>query len=289
LFYYLLLLTMPVISCGQYMAQKQYNLKAKTPNAILFSAITAFIALLFFVFTSGFNLQFNLKLIPYSVSYALGYSAAYIATVLAVRYGSMAIASLILSFTLIFPTFYGVLVRGDRLGVIQIIGFVFLFSAMFLSKSHSTSTGKKVSPKWAICVLIAFIGNGVCSIASNMQVDFVAKPAGIDYKHEFMVIALLVSTVLLLICGLISSKNIKSDLICCTKYSSLNGICNAAVNLISLSLIGKIPNTVLYPTSSGLGMIVTFIMCFVIYHERFRKRQYLGYLFGVVSIILLNL
>ena len=94
-------------------------------------------------------------------------------------YGSMAIASLILSFTLIFPTFYGVIVRGDELGFVQIVGFVFLFSAMFLSKSHSTSEGKKVSPKWLICVIIAFVGNGVCSVASNMQVDFVAVPAGL--------------------------------------------------------------------------------------------------------------
>lgn len=289
MFYYLLLLIMPVISCGQYMAQKQYNLKTRTPNAILFSAITAFMALLFFVFTSGFKLDFNPGLIPYSVGYALGYSSAYIATVLAVRYGSMAIASLILSFTLIFPTFYGVIVRGDELGFVQIVGFVFLFSAMFLSKSHSTSEGKKVSPKWVICVVIAFIGNGVCSVASNMQVDFVAKPAGLDYKHEFMIIALSISAVLLFVCGIISSKDIKHDIVTCTKYSSVNGICNAAVNLISLSLIGKIPNTVLYPTSSGLGMIVTFIMCFVIYRERFRKRQYLGYGFGVISIILLNL
>ena len=123
---------MPVISCGQYVSQKQYNLKTQRPNAILFSAFTAFIALLFFVFTSGFNLDFNPKLIPYSVSYAIAYSAAYIGTVLAVRYGPMAIASLILSFTLIFPTFYGVIVRDDELGFIKILGFVFCFLQCFL-------------------------------------------------------------------------------------------------------------------------------------------------------------
>ena len=280
---------MPVISCGQYAAQKQYNLKAQTPNAILFSAITAFMALLFFVFTSGFNLDFRLKLIPYSLAYAIGYSSAYIATVLAVRYGSMAIASLILSFTLIFPLIYGVVVRGDEIGVIQIIGLIFLFSAMFLSKSHSTADGNKVSSKWVICVIVAFAGNGLCSIASNMQVDFAALPDKMDYKHEFMIIALGVSSLILFICGLISSKNVRRDLSDCTKYSSVNGLCNALVNLISLTLIGKIPNSVLYPTSSGLGMIVTFILCLAVYKERFRKSQYLGYGFGVISIILLNL
>ena len=280
---------MPVISCGQYAAQKQYNLKTQTPNAILFSAITSFIALLFFTVTSGFKLDFNIKLIPYSLGYALGYSAAYVATVLAVRYGSMAIASLILSFTLIFPLVYGVVVRGDELGLVQITGLVFLFSAVFLSKSQSTGESKKVSAKWVICVVIAFAGNGLCSIVANMQVDFVAAPLKTDFKHEFMIIALAVSSIVLFIWGIIASKNIKQDFIYCTKYSSVNGICNAIVNLISLSLIGKIPNVILYPTGSGLGMVVTFLMCFILYKERFKKRQYLGYCFGVISIILLNL
>ncbi len=280
---------MPVISCGQYVAQKQYTIKAQTPNAILFSGITAFMALLFFVFTSGFDLDFNLKLLPYSISYAISYSSAYIGTVLAVKYGSMAIASMILSFTLIFPTFYGVLVRGDELGALKIIGFIFLFSAMFLSKSHSTAQGKKTSTKWLICVIVAFLGNGVCSISSNMQIDFVGVPAGEDYKHEFMIIALAISSILLITYGLIASGGIRGNFALCTKYAAGNGVCNAAANLISLSLIGKIPNTVLYPTSSGLSMIVTFLMCLLIYREHFRKRQYLGYSFGVIAIILLNL
>ena len=286
--YYLLLLLMPVISCGQYVSQKQYNLKTQRPNAILFSAFTAFIALLFFVFTSGFNFDFNLRLIPYSVSYAIAYSLAYIGTVLAVRYGPMAIASLILSFTLIFPAFYGVIVRDDELGFIKILGFVFLFFAMLLANFHPNS-GQKISTKWIICVAVAFLGNGVCSIATNMQVDFVAKPAGADYKHEYMIIALSISTLFLLIYGLVTSKSIKHDITSCAKYATANGVCNALVNLISLTLIGNIPNTVLYPTSSGLGMIVTFIMCFMIYKERFRKRQYVGYVCGVISIILLNI
>ncbi len=288
MFYYLLLLIMPVISCGQHVAQKQYTLSASTPNAILFSGITAFMALIFFVVTSGLDLSFNIKLLPYSLGYAVSYSSAYIGTVLAVKYGSMAIASMVLSFTLIFPTFYGVIVRGDELGILKIIGLIFLFSAILLSKTHTTFEGKKTSAKWLICVIVAFLGNGVCSISSNMQIDFVGIPAGEDYKHEFMIIALSVSTILLVICGLFYSNNIKEDFKACTKYAIGNGTCNAAANLINLSLIGKIPNTVIYPTSSGLSMIVTFLMCLLVYREHFRKRQYVGYCFGVISIILLN-
>ena len=43
--YYLLLLLQPVVSSCQSIAQKQYTLRAKSPNVLLFSALTSLIAL----------------------------------------------------------------------------------------------------------------------------------------------------------------------------------------------------------------------------------------------------
>ena len=48
--YYILLVCLPFVSIFQSVAQKQYTLKEKNPNVILFSSITAFIALCFFIF-----------------------------------------------------------------------------------------------------------------------------------------------------------------------------------------------------------------------------------------------
>ena len=107
--YYLLLLCLPLVNCCQNISQKQYNLKYEKPNVILFSAVTSVMALCFFVITSGLKLEFNPALIPYALGFAVGYSAGWVGTVLAVRYGLMAISKMIVSCSLIFPTVYGIL------------------------------------------------------------------------------------------------------------------------------------------------------------------------------------
>lgn len=281
--YYLLLMCIPLANCVQSISQKQYNLKNESPNVILFSAITSLIALCFFVLTSGFDLDFDVRLIPYSLVFAVAYSAAWIGTVLALRYGLMAISSLIVSFSLIFPTGYGILM-GEAVTVKTVIGFVMLVAAMVMVNLRFNQKGK-FSVKWLVCSLVAFFGNGCCSISQNMH----KHALGDGYKHEFMIIALAAAFLLLMGYALFTSKNIRADLRAALPYSTMNGVANALVNLLVLTLIGNIPNTILYPSNSALCMIATFILAFVVYKERFSLQQYIGYGLGVVSVVLLNI
>lgn len=281
--YYLLLLCMPLVSSLQSVAQKQYNIKNEKPNVILFSALTSLIALCFFLITSRFELTFDLRLMPYSLGFAAAYSAAWVGTVLAVRYGLMAVSTLIVSCSLVFPMAYGVLM-GEAVTPKIVIGVSLLFAALVLVNLKFEEKGK-FSLKWLVCVLVAFVGNGVCSVMSNMQ----KRALGDAYTHEFMIIALAAAVVLLMGYALATSKDFKGDLKRCIPYSTLNGVSNAALNFMMLTLIGNIPNTILYPTNSALGMIATFLLAFFAYKERFSKPQYIGYALGVTSIVLLNI
>ena len=281
--YYLLLILIPMVSCLQSVAQKQYNLKYTSPNVILFSAVTSVIALIFFVITSGFDLSFDARLVPYSLGFAVCYAAAWVATVLAVRYGLMAISSLIVSCSLIFPTVYGVIL-GEAVTVRLIIGIALIFAAIVLVNLKFSEKGK-FSLKWLACALIAFAGNGVCSIMQNMQ----KRRLGDSYSHEFMIIALAAASVMLIVYGCIVSKNVLTDIKQCAPYAAANGVANAALNLLMLMIIGNIPNTILYPTNAALGMIFTFLLAFFGYKERFSVPQYIGYGLGIVSIVLLNI
>jgi len=281
--YYLLLLLVPLVSCCQSIAQKQYTLKHTSPNVILFSAVTSLFALCFFLITSGFDLTFDLRLVPYALGFAVCYASAWVGTVLALRYGLMALSSLIVSFSLVFPTTYGI-IMGDPVTAKTIVGLSLLCIAIVLI---NLKTGQKgaFSFKWLLCVAVAFVGNGFCSIMQNMQ----KRALGESYKHEFMIIALSAAFILLMVYTLATSKNVLSDLKSCLPYSAANGAANAILNFIMLTLIGRIPNTVLYPTNSALGMLFTFLLAFFGYKERFSKTQYIGYVLGASSIILLNL
>ena len=281
---YLLLLCSPIVSCGQSIAQKQYNLRSRSPNVILFSALTTLCALAFFLVSSGLRLDFDSRVLPYSLAFAVSYAAAWVGTVLALRYGSLALSSLIVSFSLIFPTLYGVLL-GEAVSGRLAVGIALLLAALALVNLKRGEARQPLSWKWGVCVGAAFLGNGVCSVASNMQ----KRALGEAYAHEFMICALLAAFVLLMAAALFKSHGIRAELRNALPYAAANGVCNALLNLIILTLIGRLPNTVLYPTNSALNMVFTFLLAHFAYRERFSAAQYAGYALGVVSVALLNL
>ncbi len=283
MFYYLLLLLHPVVSSLQSVSQKQYTLRVKSPNVLLFSALTSLIALFFFLITSRLDLVFDARLVPYALGFAVCYASAWAGTVFALRFGSMALSSLIVSCSLIFPTSYG-LILGEEATPAVILGILLILAAIVLV-NLKTGGKEKFSLKWFLCVMVAFAGNGVCSICQNMQ----KRTLGDSYTHEFMIIALSASFILLMIAACLTSKSVASDFKACLPYASANGVANALLNFLMLTLIGNIPNTVLYPSASALSMLLTFLISFIAYKERFRPLQYLGYVMGVISIILLNL
>lgn len=281
--YYLLLMCLPLVGCCQSISQKQYMKKEQAPNVVLFSAITSLIALCFFLLTSGFDLAFDGRLVPYSLGFAVSYASAWIGSIFAVRYGNLAISSLITSCSLIFPTTYGI-IMGETVTPKIVIGVALLFSAIVLV-NLKLDPNDKFSVKWFVFAMISFLGNGVCSIMQNMQ----KRALGDSYTHEFMIIALSAAFLLLMVFACVTSKNVKADLKVCLPFATANGMANGAVNFLTLTLIGNIPNTVLYPSMSALNMIAAFLLSYVMYKEKFSKLQYVGYVLGVVSIVLLNL
>ena len=283
MWYYVLLCVSPVFACLQSVAQKQYNLRSKQPDVILFSAVTCLIALVFFVLTSGLRIDFDARVVPYSLAFAACYASAWVATVYAVRYGPIAITSLIISLALVFPVLQGVLL-GEAVTIPMALGFALLIGAMVLSTPRGDGEGG-FTVKWFVWTLIAFLGNGGCMIASNMQ----KRVLGEGYSHPFMILALAVAFATLFALSVVKNRGVSREALGCLPYASLNGASNGLMNLIILTVIGHIPNTVLYPTNAALGMLLTFLLAYFIYKERFTRAQYVGYALGVVSVALLNL
>lgn len=280
--YYFLMLGVPLMNCFQSISQKQYNLKYEKPNVILFSAVTSMIALCFFLITSRLRLDFDPALVPYALGFAVGYSAGWVGTVLAVRYGLMAISSLIVNCSLIFPTAYGILL-GEPVTLLLLIG-VALLLASFVLVNLKFEERSKFTWKWFGCVMVAFFGNGLCAVTQNMQ----KRALGDAYGHEFMIIALAAASVMLLGFAMLTSRDIRGDFKGCLPYSAANGVANAIINFLMLILIGNVPNTVLYPTNAAASMIAAFLLSYIMYKERFSKVQYVGYVMGVASIVMLN-
>ena len=280
---YILLFFTVVLLALQNILMKQYNVKTEKPNQLVFSAVATFVALIFFLISTKGKLEFNAQFLPYSIGFGMAYAAALIGINLAIAHGSLAISSLVNSYSLLVPAAYGVFVLKESLSPIAYIGIACLAVSLFLINVKSEKV--KFSVKWIAFLIMSFIGNGMCSTVQKMQqLRFDGA-----YKNEFMLFALAIDVVIFAVFLLCTQKDLKYHLKKSVKYASLFGFTNGMANLLVMLLTAMLPSAVLYPSISGGNVVIMFFVSLFIYKEHLTKQQQLGYFIGVLSVVLLNL
>ena len=268
---------------AQNVIKKPYTQKSDGNGAFIFGAMSSFAAMLFFVISSN-EFNWDTKLLPYALGFALSYGMATVFSVLATATGSLSLTALIISFSLMIPTFYGLIFLGDPISVGLIPGLLLLATSLVLINKKSDSI--KITKKWLVFVFLAFTGNGMCSTVQKMQqVAFDGK-----YKNEFMIIALAAVCVGLLVAAFVrESKNVKN----CVKlgwYFAIGcGVMNGIVNLFVMILSGRIPVSLMFPLVSAGGIVITYFVSRFIYKEKLTRTQLIGFVLGTASVVLLNL
>lgn len=295
---YIMLIIVIIANALQNIFQKQYNIKSKAPDTLLFTSISSLSACMCFLFFSKFNIDFNPEVLPYAVAFAVSYGAAVFGLINAIKYGSLAITMLVFSYSLLVPTLYGIVFLHDRLSVFAYVGIFLLLISLYLInvKKSKSSMAQSTAPKdtskstskWLFFLLLSFFGNGFCGIIQKMQQ---IKFDG-GYKNELMIISLFIDFIVLLTAYIIISSlsgNKKRDLKSCLYFCIPNGISNSVVNYFLLILTGILPNAILFPCISAGGIVISFIIAALIYKEHLSKPQIIGYIIGIISVILLNL
>lgn len=266
---------------GQSIVKKPYTQKTNGKGVYFFSTLLSVAALLFFVVTSK-NFDFNPSFVPYSIGFAVSYAAAAIFMVLAVAYGSLSLTSLFISYSLMIPTFYG-LILGDNISKGFIPGMILLVVSLFLTNKSDEKT--KVSLKWVIFVALAFVGNGMCTVVQKMQQ--VASNGA--YKNEFMIVALAIVTIVMLIMTLFTErKDIKLYARSGWHWALICGFLNGIVNLFVMILSGRMPVSLMFPLISAGGLVVTYIASRFFYKEKLTRVQFVGFVFGLAAVVFLN-
>lgn len=277
------LISIIIGTAGQSIAKKPYTKKTDGKGVYFFNALMSAVALLFFVFTSS-KLHFNISVLPYSVGFAVSYALVSIFSVLAIAYGSLSLTSLFISYSLMLPTFYGLVFLDDPISIGLIPGILLLFLSLFLINGKNDDM--KISFKWIICAIISFVGNGMCSVIQKMQQ--VALNGA--YKNEFMIVALaIVAAVMIILTVLKERKGIKSYAKVGWLPAIICGALNGMVNLFVLILSGRIPVSLMFPIISAGGLIVTYIVSRFAYKETLTKTQFVGFVLGMAAVIFLNI
>ena len=272
------------VTC-QNIFKKKFN-KSCNGSAFFFTGMIAVCAMLFFV---AFNRDFYYApaLLGYSAGFALSYAAATIGAVLAMAHGSLAKSALIISCSLLIPGMYGILVLEEPTSATLWIGTPLLILALFLINYEKSAFAEKSSLKWCIFVFLAFLGNGMCSVVQKAKQKYTAEG-----NNLFMIVALAMVAIIMLAAAFLIKEErirIKKTIHHGVLPALICGVANGLTNLLVIYLNPRIPASTLFPVISGGNVTLSFLYSVLVLREKFSPRQTVGFLLGVIAIILLNL
>ena len=274
---------------AQHITKKIYGQKSDG-GAYTFSALSALVALIFFLFSSGGDLHFAWDFVPHAIGFALTYSLSILFSFLAIKEGSLSLTSLITSYSLLIPTAYGLIAWGEKFSFLLAVGIVLLIVSIFLirfePKQIEDEKAARITPKWLLYVSLSFIGGGGCSaVQTEQQRSFSGA-----YKNEFMIVALGITFFAIMICALcIEKKSVPMHIKRGVFTYTICGAANGAVNYIVMILTMRMNTSVMFPIISGGSILAAAILSMTLYREKLSTIQKIGLLVGIASIIVLNI
>ncbi len=268
----------------QRIVRKPYTLKNGGKGPFTFSLITVVAALLFFVFSAK-SFEFEIGILPYAALFALSYGASTVCSVYAIACGPLSLTGLLISYSLLLPTIYGLLFLHDDVSEWFYPGIALLMVSLFLLGKKNDKA--PITFKWVVFVLLAFLGNGFCTIAQKMeQVAFDGA-----YKNEFMIVSLAMVVLAFGVCVLFSGerKELKTYVKTGWHLALVCGIANGVVNLLVMVLSGKMPAALMFPLISAGDIVITYFVSRFLYKEQLSAAQQWSLVLGIGAIVFLNL
>ena len=289
-----------VITCTIQSPFKKLYQKKTNKGTFLFVSMITLAAECFFAGACVFQgFHFEWAALPYSLLFAFALAVCNVTSVLALRYGSLALTSLISSYSLMIPTVYGFLRFGEHVYVSQLIGLMLLVVSLYMTnmvkkqpaaeegqEKEGQKSKKNTFVLWLIMAIAMALSNAMCTIVQREeQVRFAGA-----YKNEFMLIALLASFVAMLAIGLVRERrDLKTVMKLGAVPAVLTGAANGATNLLVMICTATIATSIFYPVISGGGMVLAYIISVTLFKEKFTTMQKIGILLGVASLVFLNI
>ena len=268
---------------------KKYNFKYKD-GGMAFVSLIALFSMLFFVVTDRDGLCFTAELLPYGIVSGIIFAAASFMTSVALGCGSFVLTNLFLSYALLIPTMYGILLLNEPVSWITVVGLVMIAASIFFTRAVNDDGedrgGERTSILWIVAVSISVVGSGAFAIMQKLQQVRFDQSA----DSEFMIITLATAAVLLF--GIAAVKDGGAAFRTLRRgalYAPIAGISNGATNFINLTVNAMIPISIAAPSRSGVTIVVSFLIALLFFRERLSARQIFGVVIGIAALVLLNL
>ena len=190
----------------------------------------------------------------------------------------------------VITAFLGCAFFGDELSTTRIIGFVFLFVAVYVMSLYNKNLKGKMTKRAVITLALGCAG---VALADFMQKVFVKNSLGAPCTFTFYTYFLMIIPQLLVLSLFkVKKTQVASTNICDKRHVSIYLIISIAlyVNVIMKTMaVGTIPSTQLYPTLQGANLIASAVCASIFFKEKMTARSIVGICIALVASILMNL
>ncbi len=280
---FLLLLAKSIMASTYDVFSGFYNKKKASPYKFCFAVALA--VFLFFLFSSGFSLNFNTYTLLWATLYGVCYFLSSATYQVAVRCGSVSLTALLSYYSLAVPTFFSIIAYNEHPAWTFYLGFALLCISLFLIGYPRKEKEKGVTLKWLFWAIIMLLTNGGCGVVMTHYI----KLYGDEFNCEFMLIAMALVMAFMLIMIIADRKTKYDATTLWASWGLIAGGFNGALHLLSIILLGLISPSIYYPTSAGLTILVTIVASRIFFKEKSDLLGKIAILFGIASVILLNL
>lgn len=317
-YHLLLLLLCSCFGAAGEICVKQYDLRAgKIQNGnYVFNLILSLVSIVCFLITgvsTAGGLTFRADVFGYAVLRAVGYIMGSVGYLAAVHTGPLLLSVVISRMGNLIPIFYSILFLEEEVTPLTVFGALLLFTALVLFNCRKKGGVRRAGLRFWVFVFLSFTGNGIAMLAIKVQQFY--QPG--LYQSEILFYSMAIVSIFFLgavlvfpprapeggRAGRIPAALPESPKACRGSgryadffplfftgaiFAVLYGICNAMGNYIGTTVISHLPAIVYYTFSTGLGILLSFLVARGIYREKLGWLQYLGCGIAAVGLFLLT-
>ncbi|MBE6541970.1 MAG: hypothetical protein E7672_05940 [Ruminococcaceae bacterium] len=287
---YLLLVLSTITAAGKSVIFKRIGTDSSSSRQLFRSnMITYIVASLIPIAAAGFNFSKWINMSSYSFGMSFVFAACivftYVTQMRAMALGTASSTLLVYSCGFLIPIFYGAIFLDEKISLVQIFSIFILLGALILIINPEKNG--KFSVKWLVVSLMSMCGTGTTAVCQKIhQRSEFASEFPMMLALAFIISAAVVLIILPFIPAKKEDKSItKKDI----GTASLSGFFVGVVNLLNLSLAGKVPAVILFPTYNIGSIILSGIICAFMFKEKNTKKQIIGFIIGCVAILLIGL
>ena len=287
--YWILTILLTVFMCLQSVFTRMYNdkLEGSIENSSLFTLVRVLIIAVFFLVLCKFRPQWHGPTMPYAFAYGAMLAVNLICSTMAYLTGPFSLTSLLISSSMVLVTLWGVFFLHEAVSLTMAAGIV-LFAVSLLLLHEKAPEDCKLTPVWWVYTSLTFFCNAGCTLSQKLhQTRFPGL-----YSNDFMFYgAVLCALLCVIYCLCKRVKPVQMKLAWTKGWFPMIGVgvACALVNLLLMVLNAKVAASLLFPTVSGLCLLLAAAFSKFVYHEKATRRQKISYIVGVCSVILMNL